>query len=141
MNTKIVGALALALPWGAALAEPVERSKVEAALPQIEAMAAKLVDEGAVPGIAIVVVHADLAQAEAAEIDHLVGVDDDDGDAGHRAVGDELRRHRLELRQGGLDLRPLDGLGAGDARGERQRQGAGDDARFHPVLPTAGAQR
>ena len=59
MKAKIVGALALALPWGAALAEPVERAKVEAALPQIEAMAAKLVDDGAVPGIALVVVHAD----------------------------------------------------------------------------------
>ena len=55
----VAGALALALSPGAASAEPVERAKVEAALPQIEAMAAKLVADGAVPGIAIVVVHAD----------------------------------------------------------------------------------
>jgi len=57
----VAGALALALSPGAASAEPVERAKVEAALPQIEAMAAKLVADGAVPGIAIVVVHADEA--------------------------------------------------------------------------------
>ena len=55
----VAGALALALVPGAASAEPVERAKVEAALPQIEAMAAKLVADGAVPGIAIAVVHAD----------------------------------------------------------------------------------
>ena len=35
------------------------RAKVEAALPQIEAMAAKLVADGAVPGVAIAVVHGD----------------------------------------------------------------------------------
>ena len=57
----VAGALTLALAAGVACAEPVERAKVEAALPQLEAMAAKLVADGAVPGIAIVVVHADEA--------------------------------------------------------------------------------
>ena len=61
MTSSIVaGALALALVAGRG-ARPSRSSaaKVEAALPQIEAMAAKLVADGAVPGIAIVVVHAD----------------------------------------------------------------------------------
>ena len=60
MASRIVAVgAALALVAGAAAAEPVARERVEAALPQIEAMAAKLAADGAVPGIAIAVVHGD----------------------------------------------------------------------------------
>jgi CubicO group peptidase (beta-lactamase class C family) len=55
----IAGAAAATLVAGAVSAEPVARDKVAAALPQLEAMAAKLVADGAVPGIAIAVVHDD----------------------------------------------------------------------------------
>jgi len=49
----------LLLAASAARAEPVDRARVEAALPQIEAMAERLAADGAVPGIAIAVVHDD----------------------------------------------------------------------------------
>jgi hypothetical protein len=43
----------------AVAAEPLARDKVDAALPQKQAMAQRLVDEGAVPGLAVAVVHDD----------------------------------------------------------------------------------
>jgi len=49
----------LLLAGSAARAEPVDRARVEAALPQIEAMAEKLAADGEVPGIAVAVVHDD----------------------------------------------------------------------------------
>ncbi len=57
-----VGALALlaaALVATAPRAEPVSRDRVEAALPQLRAMAEQVIAAGGVPGLAIVVVHED----------------------------------------------------------------------------------
>jgi CubicO group peptidase (beta-lactamase class C family) len=53
-----LGALAALLPFAAA-AEPVARAAVEAAIPEMVAMAEGLVADGAVPGLAIAVVHDD----------------------------------------------------------------------------------
>src|SRR4051794_33356241 len=56
----IAGALSLAaMTASGAWAGPVPRERVTAALPQMEALAQKLVDDGEVPGIAIAVVHDD----------------------------------------------------------------------------------
>ncbi|WP_425532008.1 serine hydrolase [Ancylobacter koreensis] len=52
----LAGAL---LAAGAAAAEPVARAKVEAALPALDAQAAKAVADGLVPGLAIAVVQGD----------------------------------------------------------------------------------
>ena len=55
-------AVSAALCWigcGGALAEPVSRDRVLAALPRLDAMAQQLVANGAVPGLAIAVVHQD----------------------------------------------------------------------------------
>jgi CubicO group peptidase (beta-lactamase class C family) len=53
-----IGIAAVLLPL-AALAAPVAREQVEAAIPEVAAMAERLTSTGAVPGIAIAVVHAD----------------------------------------------------------------------------------
>ena len=55
----LAGALLALLAGAAADAGPVDRAKVEAALPQLEALAQGMVDAGEAPGIAIGVVHDD----------------------------------------------------------------------------------
>ena len=57
-NTALACAL-LALVPAVGVAGPVDRAKVEAALPRLEAMAQDMVDAGEAPGIAIGVVHDD----------------------------------------------------------------------------------
>ncbi len=57
-KTLALGAVAALMPV-AALAGPVAREAVEAAIPEMVAMAEGLVAEGAVPGLAIAVVHDD----------------------------------------------------------------------------------
>ncbi len=54
-----------------------------------------------------------LAYAEPSEIDHLVLIDDGDGEPRHLALGDRIFRHLLELWDRGLDLL----LGHGVCRG------------------------
>ena len=56
---KAIAGGVMVLCAAGARAEPVTRAAVEAALPQMQAMAAKLVADGAVPGMAIAVVHDD----------------------------------------------------------------------------------
>ncbi len=62
----------------------------------------------------------DLAHAEPAEIDHLVLVDDGDGEPGHLALGDHVFRQLLELRDGRHDLLLGSRLGQG-RRAEREQ--------------------
>ncbi|HEV7285526.1 MAG TPA: serine hydrolase domain-containing protein, partial [Kaistia sp.] len=55
----VAAAVVLGAGCAGALAEPVSRDKVMAALPRLEAMAQQLVTSRAVPGLAIAVVHQD----------------------------------------------------------------------------------
>ncbi|WP_051094116.1 serine hydrolase [Kaistia granuli] len=73
LNWRAAFCVALIGTTGSALADPVSRDKVLAALPRLEAMAEKAVADRAVPGLSVAVVHND-------EVVYLKGF-------GHREAG------------------------------------------------------
>ncbi len=76
-----IAAVAAAAFASCAAAEPVSRDRVTAALPQVAAMAEALVASRAVPGLAIVVVHADeIVYAEGFGLRDVGGPAEVDGD-------------------------------------------------------------
>ena len=80
-----------------------------------------------------------LADAEAAEIDHLVLEHDADGEPRHHALVDDLLRHRLDARDRRLHL--LDRCLLRQGRTGRRQQPDDDPNRFPIVLESHGAPR